>query len=157
MIQLDQENPNPAYRCGRLLAVLEQVQRLAIPGVNATVVDRFFGTASSAPAAVFPRLLRGAQPHLSKLERDRRGAYVALQRRLEEILGGLGVTKAGALYSGFPSTLTLQEQGLFSLGYYHQRAFDRAQAIAAAGRRRAGSVEEPETELASDAEPPARD
>jgi CRISPR-associated protein Csd1 len=157
MIQLDQENPNPAYRCGRLLAVLEQVQRLAIPGVNATVVDRFFGTASSAPAAVFPRLLRGAQPHLSKLERDRRGAYVALQRRLEEILGGLGVTKAGALYSGFPSTLTLQEQGLFSLGYYHQRAFDRAQAIAAAGRRRAGSVEEPEAELASDAEPPARD
>jgi CRISPR-associated protein Csd1 len=156
MIQLDQENTNPAYRCGRLLAVLEQAQRLAIPGVNATIVDRFFGTASSAPASVFPRLVRGAQPHLAKLERDRRGAYTALQRRLEEILGGLGLTKVGALYSGFPATLTLQEQGLFSLGYYHQRAFDRAQAIAAAERRRAGSVEEPEADL-TDAEPPAGD
>jgi CRISPR-associated protein Csd1 len=137
MIKLDQDNENPAYRCGRLLAVLEQAQRQAIPGINATVVDRYFGMASSAPDAVFPRLVRGAQPHLGKLERDNRGAYVALQRRLEEILGGLGLRKAGALYTGFPSTLTLREQGLFSLGYYHQRAFDSAQRRGAAERRRA--------------------
>ncbi len=157
MVELDQENTNPAYRCGRLLAVLEQVQRLAIPGVNATIVDRFFGTASSAPASVFPRLVRGAQPHLAKLERDSRGAYVALQRRLEDILGGLPVTKIGALYSGFPATLGLQDQGLFALGYYHQRAYDRAQAREAAARRRAGSVDEPDADLGDNAEPPARD
>lgn len=60
MVQLDPDNPNSAYRCGRLLAVLEAVQRLAIPGIKATVVDRFFGTASSAPASVFGRLVRGA-------------------------------------------------------------------------------------------------
>jgi CRISPR-associated protein Csd1 len=152
MILLDQENPDPAYRCGRLLAVLEQAQRQAIPGVSATIVDRFFGTASSAPAAVFPRLVRGAQPHLAKLERDNRGAYVALQRRMEEILGGLGLQKVGALYTGFPATLTLQQQGLFSLGYYHQRAFDRAQAAEAAARRRAGQQQggEDETDAGAD-------
>ncbi len=128
MINLDSKTHNPAYLCGRLLAVLEQAQRLAIPGIgaSATIVSRFFGTASSAPLSVFPRLLRGAQPHLAKLERDSRGAHVALQRRMEEIIGGL---------SSFPSTLTLEEQGMFSLGYYHQRAHDRAQAKEARAAR----------------------
>jgi CRISPR-associated protein Csd1 len=130
MVQLDPENDNAAYRCGRLLAVLERAQQLAIPGVNTTIVDRFFGTASSAPESVFPRLVRGAQPHLAKLERDRRGAARALQRRIEEILAGLPVRRVGAVYKGFPTTLSLTDQGLFSLGYYHERAHDRAQRAA---------------------------
>ncbi len=83
MVQLNQEHPNPAYHCGRVLAILEEIQRASMPGVNATIVDRFYGTASTAPASVFSRLLRGAQPHLSKLERDRRGAYNALQGGLK--------------------------------------------------------------------------
>lgn len=131
MVQLDPEYPSAAYHCGRLLAVLEEVQRLAVPGAKATIVDRFFGTASSAPASVFGRLLRGAQPHLAKLERDRPGAYRALQRRLEDVQARL---------AGFPRTLTLEDQGLFALGYYHQRAYDRAEARAAAERRRQGQA-----------------
>ena len=127
MVQLDVGHKSPAYHCGRLLAVLEEIQRAAMPGINATIVDRFFGTASTAPASVFGRLVRGGQPHLAKLERDRPGTYGALQRRLEEVLAQL---------SSFPRTLTLQEQGLFALGYYHQRAADRAAARAAAERRR---------------------
>lgn len=142
MVQLDQENTNPAYRCGRLFAVLEQAQRLAIPGIKATIADRFFGTASSAPASVFGRLVRGAQPHLAKLERDRPGAAFALQRRLEEI-------QAGIPSAGYPRTLALEDQGLFALGYYHQRAFDRAQAREAAERRKRGE-QAPEAELAED-------
>lgn len=124
---LDDQSPSPAYHCGRLLAVLEEAQRLAIPGAASGIVDRFFGTASSAPASVFGRLLRGAQPHLAKLERDRPGAYHALQRRMEEILAHL---------TAFPKTLSLQDQGLFALGYYHQRALDRAAARDAAEARR---------------------
>jgi CRISPR-associated protein Csd1 len=136
MVQLDPENDNAAYRCGRLLAVLERAQQLAIPNVNATIVDRYFGTASSAPESVFPRLVRGAQPHLAKVERDRgRGTYIALQRRIEDILAGLPVRRQGAIYRGFPTTLTLTDQGLFSLGYYHERAFNRAQAREAAQQR----------------------
>ncbi len=129
MTQLSPENASPAYLCGRLLCVLEQAQRLAVPGIKATIVDRFYGTASSAPASVFSRLLRGAQPHMAKIQRDRPSAYHAIQRRLEEILAGL---------KSFPSTLTLEQQGLFALGYYHQRAHDRAQAREAAERRKAG-------------------
>jgi CRISPR-associated protein Csd1 len=129
MVRLEPGHPSPAYHCGRLLAVLESVQRLAIPGIKATVVDRFFGTAGTAPASVFGRLVRGAQPHLAKLERERPSAYWALQRRLEEIHGAL---------AGYPRTLALEEQGLFALGYYHQRAFDREQARTARERRAAG-------------------
>ncbi len=133
MVRLERDNTDPAYLCGRLFAVLEEAQRAALGNINASIVDRFFGTASSAPASVFGRLLRGTQAHLARLERDRPGAYIALQRRLEEVLSKL---------QQFPRTLTLEEQGLFSLGYYHQRADDRARASEARSRRDAGLLPE---------------
>lgn len=124
LVELDLKNRDPAYLCGRLLAVLEAIQRAALGDINATIVDRYYGTASSAPASVFARLLRGAQPHLGKLRRDPRKqrAYLALQNRLMDIMnenGGLAT---------FPTVLNLPDQGLFALGYYHQRASDRAAA-----------------------------
>lgn len=121
MVKLDSDNKTPAYLCGRLLAVLEAIQRAAMPGAKATITDRFFGAASSAPASVFGRLIRGSQSHLGKLRKDMRGTYEALEKRLEEVQTGL---------PAFPKTLTLEEQGLFGLGYYHQRASDRAAACA---------------------------
>ena len=130
MVQLDLDYPNPAYLCGRLLAVLEEAQRAAIRDINTTVADRFYGTASTAPASVFGRLLKGVKPHLAKLQRDNPGAHYAIQGRLEEILSRLTAEQA------FPRTLNLEQQGLFSLGYYHQRAHDRAQARQSAERRR---------------------
>jgi len=133
MVQLQPDHPSAAYHCGRLLAVLEQIQRAAIgSNISATIVDRFYGTASTAPASVFGRLLAGAQPHLSKLQRDRPGAAYALHERLEDILGAL---------PAFPPTLNLKEQGLFALGYYHQRADDRAQARAAKAAADATTLE----------------
>lgn len=134
MVELEMTNRNPAYLCGRLLYVLEDAQRSAIRGINATIVDRYYGTASSAPASVFSRLMRGAQPHLSKLQRDNAPAYHAIQRRMTEILEGL---------SEFPRTLTLEEQGLFALGYYHQRA-DRFRRMAG-GRPDSGTTAETES------------
>jgi len=120
MVRMDEANTHPSYLCGRLLAVLERIQMLAV-SPKATLIDRFYGTASTAPASVFPRLVRGAQPHLGKLRKERFGAYVSLQNRLEGVMQNL---------AGFPKVLTLEEQGWFSLGYYHQRAWDRAQAKA---------------------------
>lgn len=118
---LDQNNTTPAYLCGRLLAVLDAIQRRALNNPNATVVDRFYGSASSAPASVFGTLLHGTRPHLSKLRRDPRSqaAAFALEQRLEDVMRPLPT---------FPPTLTLPEQGLFALGFYHQRADDRRAA-----------------------------
>lgn len=130
MAHLDPQQTDPAYRYGRLLAVLADVQEAAIG--KAAIIDRFYGTASSAPASVFGRLLRGAQPHLAKLERDKPGIAFILQQRLEEVMGGI---------SDFQPTLTLEQQGLFALGFYHQRAHDRAERKAAAERKKAGAAE----------------
>ena len=134
MVALETQHPSPAYHCGRLLAVIEQVQRAAIPRANATVVDRYYGASSSTPAITFGLLLRGAQPHLAKLKRDNRGAHEGLQRELEEVCGQIGE---------LPATLTLKEQALFSLGYYHQRAHNRSEAI---GRRNAATDTETKEE-----------
>jgi CRISPR-associated protein Csd1 len=128
MTGLDTTNQDPAYLCGRLLAVLDAIQRQAI-SPNATVVDRFYGTASSAPASVFGNLLDNAQNHLSKLRKEprTRGAGVALDARLMDVLEVL---------AEFPRTLTLPQQGVFALGFYHQRAADRRAARERAEERR---------------------
>jgi CRISPR-associated protein Csd1 len=129
MLNMDQLNPNPnlkgqdltAYSCGRLLAVLESIQKAAIGSVNASLTDRYYGSASSTPAVAFPPLLKGARAHLSKLRKEKPGVYTALEERVEEITQTI---------MPFPNSLGLQQQGLFGLGYYHQRAHDRATAKA---------------------------
>ena len=119
MAELDMKNFAPAYLCGRLLAELEAVQRSAVPGIKSTLIDRYFGTASSAPATVFGTLLRNSQSHLSKLRKEKEGAFHGYQNRIQEIMEHL---------AAFPATLSLKDQALFSLGYYHQRSYDRAEA-----------------------------
>jgi CRISPR-associated protein Csd1 len=99
-----------AYKCGRLLAVIERIQSAAIGNPNATLTDRYYGGASTTPARVFGVLLRMTQPHLSKLRKQNQGQAIALERALQD-----------AMPDQFPTTLTLTEQGLFALGYYHQR------------------------------------
>lgn len=128
MGELDTTNQNPAYVCGRLLAILDAIQRRALGNPNATLVDKFYGAASSAPASVFGTLLHNTQNHLAKLRKNPRtqGAQRALEGRLTDTL---------ALLQEFPATLTLPEQGLFALGYYHQRADDRQRAREYAERR----------------------
>ena len=99
-----------AYKCGRLLAVIERIQSAAIGNPNATLTDRYYGSASTTPASVFGVLLRMTQPHLSKLRKQNQGQAIALERALQD-----------AMPDRFPTTLSLTEQGLFALGYYHQR------------------------------------
>ena len=104
---LDKESTNVAYRLGRLFAVLEKAQKDAIPGANTTIKDRYYGSASATPRAVFPQLLRLAQHHIQKAEYG----YTS-DKKVEEIVQSIG---------NFPSHLSIEEQGLFALGYYHQR------------------------------------
>jgi len=105
---LDLENTSPAYRLGRLFAVLERIQEKAI-NPNTTIRERYYGAASSSPVSVFTTLLRLKNHHLAKLnEREK----VHFERLIGEIMGGL---------TDFPKHLSLAEQGRFALGYYHQR------------------------------------
>lgn len=107
---LDVTNTNPGYRLGRLFAVLEKIQEEASPGINATIRDRFYGAASGTPVAAFPHLMKLKNHHLAKLEN--RGRAVNLEKIVGEIMDGL---------DDFPTHLSLQDQGRFAVGYYHQR------------------------------------
>lgn len=112
-MSLDKESKNPAYRLGRLFAVLEAAQRGALGvHVNATIRDRYYGAASATPAAVFPVLLRNTQNHLGKLRKDKPGMAVNLEKDIREIVEGLG--------DSFPRSFPIEEQGRFAIGYYHQ-------------------------------------
>lgn len=109
-MSLDITNVNPGYRLGRLFATLEKIQEEASPGINATIRDRFYGSASATPVAAFPHLMKLKNHHLSKL--DNRGRAINMEKLIGEIMDGL---------NDFPSHLGLSEQGRFAVGYYHQR------------------------------------
>jgi CRISPR-associated protein Csd1 len=110
-VSLAPDEPNKAYQLGRLFAVLETAQRMALGRVNASIRDRYFGAASATPASVFPLLLRGVQNHLGKLRKTGKGGWI--EREIEDILDLLSLD--------LPRALPLAEQGRFAVGYYHQR------------------------------------
>ena len=109
-VSLDPFNMNIGYRLGRLFAALEKIQEEANPGINATIRDRYYAAASSAPVTVFGRLMTLKNHHLSKL--DNIGRRVNLERLVGEIVDGI---------KDFPAHLSLDDQGRFAVGYYHQR------------------------------------
>jgi CRISPR-associated protein Csd1 len=109
---LNRELSDTGYRLGRLLAVLERVQHKANPGLNKTIVDRYYGAASTRPVTVFPSLIHLAQHNASKIKARDQPLFFSLQGDIGEVLDGVEL---------FPAHLSLEEQGLFALGYYHQR------------------------------------
>jgi CRISPR-associated protein Csd1 len=108
---LDPQCENIGYLLGRLFAVLEKAQQDALPDINTTIKDRFFGAASATPRAVFPRLVNLAQHHIAK----------AKYGYATDNLLGMVTEKIDACKGGFPAHLKLEDQGMFALGYYHQR------------------------------------
>lgn len=120
-MSLDLENNQPAYLCGRLFAVLEKIQQEAYKSdnydkdkdkkdqLNSTIKDRYFSSACSRPAIVFPILMKLSQNHLKKLSV---GSNIYYQKVIGEITDKLS--------GEFPSLLDLENQGRFIIGYYHQ-------------------------------------
>lgn len=112
-MSLNNESPNRAYLLGQLFAVLERIQYQALGELNAGIADRYYGSASAVPFSVFPRLLSGTKHHLSRLRKDKAGMAVNLDKDLGEIIAKLPET--------FPRHLSIDEQGRFAIGYYHQK------------------------------------
>lgn len=132
---LNPDERHPAYLYGRLLQVFDEIQQAALGDVNAGVVDKFYTTFSSAPALIFSRLYANAQNHLRKLRNEKPGAFVNLDRKLTEVSALLPAEKPKGL-------LSLRDQGLFALGFYHQRAeTNHERAARKAARQNQGNDE----------------
>jgi len=109
-VALDINRTDPSYVTGRLFALLEKIQSDSAGGdLNTTIKDRYFSAASTTPGLVFPRLIRLSQHHLAKMETPQKVYY---EKQIGEVMNKL---------DRFDSHLNLEEQGLFAVGYFHQR------------------------------------
>ena len=108
-VSLNEASTSIPYNLGRLFSVLENIQQNANPGINATIKDKYFNSASATPAVVFPVLINLAQKHLRKLPDGQRTYF---EKSMQSVLDKLG--------EGFPARMNLPQQGSFQLGYYHQ-------------------------------------
>lgn len=107
---LDKSNTNQGYLCGRLFAVLENLQYAA--NKQDSIRSGYMNAASSTPSAVYPTILKLSNSHYSKLAKDKKGLAIYFDNQKKEIM---------AQISDFPDTLDLSDQGRFFLGYYHQK------------------------------------
>ncbi|MFR1831978.1 MAG: type I-C CRISPR-associated protein Cas8c/Csd1 [Lachnospiraceae bacterium] len=108
-VKVNENSAESGYILGRIFAVLEEIQEKANPSINTTIRDRYFNSACTTPAAVFPIIIRLKNSHIRKF--DKVGMRIYYENMLTELMGKLDV---------FPRRLTLEEQGQFMLGYYHQ-------------------------------------
>lgn len=109
-IMLDKSNTNQGYLCGRLFAVLENLQYAA--NKQDSIRSGYMNAASSTPSAVYPTILKLSNSHYSKVAKDKKGLAIYFDNQKKEIM---------AQISDFPDTLDLSDQGRFFLGYYHQK------------------------------------
>lgn len=138
-VALDPENTNRGYVLGRLFALYEEIQRAALGGrVNATIKDKFYGSACATPRKVFAVLDGGSANHLAKIRKLNIGREVNLQKQLQALMD-LMTPSDDPARDPFPVSLTAQEQAYFGLGYHHQRSdfFKKASETAPAGETEA--------------------
>lgn len=108
---LDKNNDDAAYCSGRAFALMEMIQKDSVEGeLNRTIKDSYFTAASTTPSLIFPRLCRLSQYHLAKLDT---GLRIHREREFGEVINKLRNT--------FPRLLSLDDQGKFVIGYFHQR------------------------------------
>lgn len=111
LMSLDEKSTDRNYVYGRIFAVLEAIQKDANQGINATIKDKYFTSACATPPRVFPILLKLSVHHLRKLDTGKR---IYREKQLTNLMEKLSPSAKNS------STLTLEEQGIFILGYYHQ-------------------------------------
>ncbi|KQC13179.1 MAG: type I-C CRISPR-associated protein Cas8c/Csd1 [Desulfuromonas sp. SDB] len=106
-MSLNETSQDVPYRLGRLFAVLEKAQTDTSKSIGSTINSKYFSSASTTPAVVFPVLIKLAQHHIAKSDYG-----VRITKDIEDVLSGV---------DKFPPYLNLEEQGMFMLGYYHQK------------------------------------
>lgn len=107
MSEYDSTHKSAAYHCGAAMAVHAAIQNVAMKNVNATIVQRYYSSASQMPALVLGQISRLSAYHLEKIENE------WLRKQYEDTLNEAYC----AIGEKIPATLTLEEQAYFALGY----------------------------------------
>ena len=107
MSEYDSTHKSAAYHCGAAMAVHAAIQNVAMKNVNATIVQRYYSSASQMPALVLGQISRLSAYHLEKIENE------WLRKQYEDTLNDVYC----AIGKEIPATLTLEEQAYFTLGY----------------------------------------
>ena len=108
---INRVHPEPAYHCGRMLAVLAFAQEVAIKSINVGVVRRNMGAAMASPGLILGRLVRNAEiGHFPKLGGD-------LEQFVRDEMRNINVSMGDRL----PAVLDAIRQGIFALGYYQEQ------------------------------------
>ena len=116
-MSLNKNSRNIAYILGREFAVLEAIQKEANPGINSTIKDKYFNSACATPAAIFPVLFKLKNSHIKKISNHKKvGDFENLLKELQDI-----IEITNEQEDSCPRRLSLEEQGMFILGYYHQK------------------------------------
>lgn len=119
---LNTETNDQAYLLGRIFSILENIQEASAGGtLNTTIKDQYLNSMCSTPALVMAQLLKLKESHMKKLKRDKPGLAIKLEQQLTEIVSRLEIN--------IPTQLSLEEQAVFMLGYYHQtqKRYERKQ------------------------------
>lgn len=126
LMRTDPEDPNPARRLGRLFAVLERAQLAALGDkINTTIKDKFLGAAATTPGQVFVGLIKNSQHHTKRLRNGHAdAAWIKDANHARRV--GFGVERDigrlwGSFNDGLPVQHSIEEQGLFLVGYYQER------------------------------------
>ena len=109
-----ESNKPVAYICGQIFAKLEGIQYAALGNVNAGIRERYFTYAMTSPASAFGRLFNLNSKHFTKLKSEKPGLAITLDKELQELCKDVDIRS-------FPATFSLEQQGQFAIGYYHQR------------------------------------
>ena len=112
----EMENKTVPYACGELFAVIEKAQKDANfdHHINATVRDKYFTAAMTAPASVYSNLLALSTTYIRKMRRNKQtaGYGISYDKMIESIVNDIGT---------FPAALNAKEQCEFCCGYYARR------------------------------------
>ena len=111
-MSLNSETTHVPYTLGRLFSVLEAIQESANPTINTTIKDKYFNSAASTPAVIFPILINLAQKHLKKIRGSNTGLVIFYEKQLAALCSQIG--------ESYPAHMNLPQQGSFQLGYYQQ-------------------------------------
>lgn len=115
--KIEKGNRPVAYICGQIFAKLESIQYAALGKVNAGIREKYFTYAMTSPSSAFGRLFNLNSKHFTKLKNDKPGLAVALDKELQELCKDVDI-------HSFPATFSLEQQGQFAIGYYHQRQLE---------------------------------